>query len=556
MKKLFVLIITVFLFISCVPKEQVKVTKIEDNIYKLLPETAVAVLKVSSYKKALDTFEKFDKKEIKYELEQFKKEAGFDPLNLNDLDNIGINTNKNFGFYVSDISWSDKKDLPCSVTMFVPCTDKAKVTKTIKDIFARNLPKLKWQQKENVHYIQPEKNEHLVITEREDYLFITINLEKTTEDLLNSLKFNVALSETPEFKKISKQIDTTEDICLFANFRNLISKQFLENINSRYERYIDVFKQYNDMTVTMDLDSKDLIINSVINIKEGSDLLKIYKFKFEKDSILKITSNPLLLFTIGANFTEYEKFFKKSQPDLILNRYYRAVEDINKNLELDVNKDVIENMAGSFNFGIFDGQTLNQMNFNLFTSISIKNEDKMNEVINKVISKLKEKNSRLIIKKDTIAGVEFNVVYVQFYRVYFGVYKNHFLFSMNKNFLEDTITGKLENGFVKNMEPELAENIKGDIYNVFLSFDEINKAINNIFPEPKRRAIPTIQKIQEILMKFEYLSSNTKVNGNAFYWNTKLKTRFEQPFFKALFELIDEQRKKRMEERLKKKEQK
>jgi hypothetical protein len=116
---------------------------------------------------------------------------------------------------------------------------------------------------------------------------------------------------------------------------------------------------------------------------------------------------------------------------------------------------------------------------------------------------------------------------------------------------EKAIQGKAASGFASGMkDKKLAEALKGESGFFYLNFDEALKVLNNLISAfgGEGEEIKTHPAMLEILPKLEYLLFTNKVDGNSFCVDYILKTRFTEPFFIAIKDLIQQMKTKFAEE--------
>ncbi len=566
----------IFIFIlvigltNCQDKKQIPVSA----IYNYMPHNTIFFVKLSSIKKTLKTISADKNKifghNIEKELKKTQKTSGINPLNITELQKTGLDINKEYGLFISN--FKKNKNYSANVTLFFPTKNPGLFIKKVQDIISKEEKNIKWHTKSGIIYSLQAKND-IAITEKNDIVFITIKenklepkkvIEKETKkeaekkieiktksnqeinDFLDSLKIKKSLWETPSFKNAASKINTNEDLSFFINFKQVFTKSNLDNLKTilpekekkARDQLLKMFKDYNEFLCTIDFDSKDLLIKYLLQIRKGSKIAKLYNFKFDKNPLLRVSKMPILLIAAGINFIEYEKYINnllKASQTIKYDEFYKKFK---QETGFDLKEDIISNLAGSINYAFFDGKTCNMFNINGFLSIAIKNEKKMNKVIDNLIAKLTKK-FQIPVLEEKIDSINVKALNIQFYKIYYLVYKKNLIITTNKEYVTNIISGSTSSGFTAKMEKDLAEKLKKEIFNFYWDFNQTSMAIDSFLAGRPAGSMPEADKIKKSLSKLNYLLYNTYYKDNILFGDLKLKTKFSRPFIIELTETIN-----------------
>jgi hypothetical protein len=538
------LILVLWGVLSCQTKALIEEPEPKATIFSLMPSETIAAVKFSSYEKILyiinsyiarlDTGEKAD-------IEEMKTELGFNPFDLQEMKKRGVDTAREFGIGFSHFSWNQRKNQPrFNMNMYVPVSDSALYIGVMKQVLQKNYPQLEWKTEKNISYVLNHELS-FAITDQKDYVIMTTSIEQPPSSFLPSLQPNLSLADTVPFKAIQAKVDISEDVCGYIDYsRFFTEKNVVKMFPGTLAASMKALSGYQDMLATIDLDSRDFLVEMAISMKPGADVLKMTRFTFDKTPLLKIKNNPILFLATGANPVYYVQNLKNSMGAGFLPRYDKIVQQVKKEFGIDFEKDIVQNMEGSLNYGMFDGGSLGPGKYNSVLSFNVKDPRRMKEVLDTLLPKLalKLQHSMVRMRNATIEGVATTVFQTPLAQMYIGIKDKNVIIALDREMYVAAITGTVESGFSSKMGTAMAVKIKGDFYNLFVDFNEVQKAINNIFPGTQKRRNRVVSRISNMITPMKYLFIDSHVEGNTFYGSIVLKTKFTQPFFIGLQEII------------------
>ncbi len=526
-------------------KKQVKSRN--DGIVKILPETTNFLMKVNSlengYKHLAVTKDSILGYKIE-EVEEMVKELGLNLLNLEELIGYGVDIKGELGFAVSNIKWnSEKKEPTADFIVFIPITDPTKIIETVKTKITTVQKDVKVEVKDNVTKIFDDKHWLYFIT-KDKYLLVVMNITSDAKDTVESIvSGKTQLLNAKTFKSITSKVGSAEDLFLYGNVTDVVNanydilKKDLQESPDLKEigNILDYIKEYGSFAASLNLQSTDFNADGVIETIETSSLLKILKdVKFNKDFVLSFKEHPIFLFSLGMNAKEYYKMFEKILSGSAQTEMKEGMAEANKMLEIDIEKDIIDNIEGNMNFGIYDGASINQMNYNAVMTLNFKDGKKASEVLDKLLTKIPaEKTANL--KKDKVGDIEVYVYTEMIFSLYFAIVKDSLVVSSSKVYFEKAITGTVKEGFTSKIADKLLVSyLTNNVNSFYISVEEGYKVFTNF----KAQMGQIDASIETTIQKFQYLIATSYVENTAFYSNFTVKTKFEEPFFLELAKII------------------
>ena len=557
-----------------VPAEVPDAEKTEiSGIVKSLPETAELVVKLGSAKNLYHhlsvTGNSIFGHPVKT-IEEIKTTLGFNPLLISDLEANGLDTEKEIGFLLDDIRLPEKKpdDLSSpgkegthifNFLLFIPVTDGRKVTEKISAVLTdysaeKGDSGFKTSQEAPFTVFTSETDPHKVyLFEKDNYLFIGTNSQGSDpKAFMESFATGKSdLSETGNFRNVADSIASGEDF--FAYF----------NVKKFFEKNLEAFKNYSDTSagtgkpdmskflkylkgwdaggISADLDNTDLVMNSVVHADPGSEALKIMEdVQFRKQIVLGIPEKPVLLTSMGINWTEYYKMLSDSMTDNDRKKLRARLEKIRTEKGIDIEKDLIENSAGNLNLGIYDGASISAMNYNALLTLSIRDEAKAESLIEKIVAQLPPAQKAGVTKMDVGKTKAHVIPIFGFFQLYVGIKDHNLIVSVGKSMFEKAVSADISTGFTSAIQDKaLAEILKEDAGSFYLNIDETFKAVKNFSAIMPASIRPVYEKLSEVSDQFGYILSNSNVKDSSVFGQLLIKTNFSEPFFREMLKYSD-----------------
>ncbi len=529
-----------------------------DNVAKLLPENTEFMLKFGSVETIYKHFSVTENSvfgEPVKEIEDIKAELGFNPLAVSDLKSNGFDTGKEFGFMINDFNYKNEKP-DFNIMLFIPVTDGQKVVDKIKSWAKKDNPEVKFSQDGKITTIE-EKNDKFYMFTKANYLFFGGNTKtKDAKAFAESVASGkTSLHKAKIYKEAAEKVPE-KDLFAYINVPKVMVK-FLEAIEAASDKpgnakmpdiskSMKYLKDYEGACLSVDLENNDLVINGAGNMVSGSKLHNIYKgVKFKKDIIIGIKDNPAALLSFAFNAQEYYEMILGTLPEKELNQFKNGLLEAKTKTGIDIEKDIIGNLAGNFNLGIYDGLSINMMNYNTVLTLSIKDEALMKNVIEKAIASIPPEKQQMAVKIK-LGGIDVYAISVLgMTQLYIGIKDKNLIVSVGKPMFEKAVSGKVSSGFTSAMkDKKLAKALKKEDTNLlYLDVSEIYSAVKNFTALAHKSSPgkpPVDPKIEELIGQFDYVLSSSWIKGNSAITEMTVKTNFKEPFFKGLVNVSKE----------------
>ncbi len=555
MKKLmvFTVILALLFPISCTKKEK-------EGLSDLIPADTQVYLKIpslSSLHQNLNVTENSVMGKTIPNISFLETGLGFNPLKLNDLQAQGIDVNKSLGLILSDISIhsveNKEPDFKAQVMLLLPVSDYEKFNGMMQETIQKLKPEFTIAQMDEITVIHPDKGKKSILfTQKNNYMIATVDpLGNDSTSLLNAIISDKStLSENSNFQQVASKLDKENNIFVYADIQSIIGKVFSNLVKltdelpeaqkKQMEKGLEFTKDYLGAGLSVDLESSDFCLESIMNLKPESKVLKIMgDVDYNKDLLLGIDKTPLMIIGIAFNFSEYLNLIIETLPPQNQEIFEETTKKFYSQMGLDLEKDIIANMSGSMNFGIFEAENISMTNTNAFISMGIRDETKAANMMNTLIENLPSKQQPLIQKEEVI-GIEAYVATAGFFRIFTGIKNNSLFMTFGQPMFETIVSGKPSSGFIsKIQDKKLADILSGDYSYFYLNIDELMKAQKNL-----ANVIGFLsklgQKVTEIASQFEYLLSYSSFEDSSLYGEFIVKTRFDRPFLQGIMNNVDQ----------------
>ncbi len=570
---LLLIVLVLFSFYNCNKKSAVKndgEKEVSENalnelkgIDLLLPASSIGVMKFKDLKPFYDEIIPalgLDNKDMVKAIDAI----GFNPMKLDELNGFGIDQSREFGVVLNEFAIEDDtfKDPPVfNVTFFIPVIDGSAVIEKVINIIKKKKPEFKYEEKDGYYNFPTKETEpKVVLKEYKGYVFVTIAYKSDPQSFFTKLGKD-PIGNLELYKKLMSQIGRDSNLVFFGNFENApFLAQLSDSLKKKYSKGpnfsgLEFLEGYKGFVMSLNINGPDMLIDSYGIISESAPIMNLYKgVVYRKNTVLGIKENPLLYFSFGVNPGEYYKMIKKSFTEMQIEKFNSSVEEFKVKSGIDLHE-IIANLGGNFNYAMYDGKGINIASYNTVFSLTVKDESKGKLLLDKLMEILKNKaGDKISLKKENISNVETIIVLAPPAQFYLGFKDSTLIFSTNKSYYEQALTGKTETGFTANMDKDLAEKfIKGDAF--YLSLDEGLKVFENFKPfvmmglskfnKKENNADSVIDKITNTINNFQYIMSSSIKNDNGlFKMNFILKTRFKKSFISGVIDIIKSFKKK------------
>jgi hypothetical protein len=543
----FVMVLALVFLVGC-PKKEKEIEKIAE----ILPENTEVLVKFSSFEAIHKNSAMTDTSVLGQPiegLEDIKEALGFNPFNLEELKAHGFNPAKEFGFLVTDIIVEESGAEPnFTGLVFVPVTDEKKAVETIKTAIQKESPDVKITEEEDITVFEKAGDDvKLYMAEKGKYLFIGANPKVDAKPFIQSILSGEAfLTQGKNYQDVVTKMSPEEEVFVYANIGKILEKN-LENIKNLSKQSarpgapdmsatLDSLSGYQGAGISLDLESPNFVLKSVANIAAESRLLKLLEgAQMNKNAVLGLPEHPVLLISAALNASEYYKLFVEALPEEEANNVKMQLEGMKSMTGIDIENDVINNIAGNLNLGVYDGGSITMGSFNTLITLTVKDEAVMKGVLEKVIAMLPPPQQEMV-SQQTVGDTEAYVVMAPMLpvQIYVGIKDNTLIVAAGKPMFEKALKGDVSSGFTAQIEEkELVETLKSDGSVLYINADETMKAAKNfeMFLSGFTGGEGIDPKIQDAVSKFEYILASNKLDGTTVSGELIIKTKFTEPFF-------------------------
>jgi hypothetical protein len=480
------------------------------------------------------------------EASKIEKNLGINPLSIWDLKSIGIDTTKETGFFISRMRIKKKEKPVMNLFLYLPLADYSLFMERIKSTVEKKAPEVTFSEKEGYTVMEKEgQKDKIYLIKIKDYLLIGTNTNgDAVPDIKKILSGKNNLIKSKGYRNFSSRFKSSGKIYFYANINKILknNRDSLKDLYESMEMYdkrslkmlLDAYQDYRSAAITLDLDNSDFNLGIYYLMKPGAKTLSLFKgILFNRTSILGIKKNPIVMAILGFNTEKYYNYLISMMPKLITTSLEKKFADIKKKYKLDVEKEIIPNLGGNFNLGIYDGKSLNMFNYNALLTLTIKNRQAIKKAIKKITSTMPEQ----VIKREKIAGVNAEIYSMGMVNIYTAFKGNQLILSPSKPVFEEAIMAKKTGGFINKInDKKLSASMKKDVSMLYFNVDEAMLAAKNFGRLSKTKS----PELENQIKKFVYLLISSKIKKNFVSGQFIVKTRFDEPFFIGLKKFIDE----------------
>ncbi len=530
------------------------------DLETMVPESADAMIRLGSLSSLYDhlsvTETTFFGEPIE-DLSEIKEELGFNPFSLAELEQNGIAVSKPLAIVINSLRWSETEEGPKpDFSIMIPVTDYQKAKDRFMGSLKAENSETQIQEKNGFTRFTIPGEEGGYIGKKGDYLLLANSPEEEgagyMEAILNPEK---KLSKNELYREIKGGLDADEDIFAYINIKKIAETQMAalkkllaraeeeeEGVETQTNMNLESLKDARGMGFTLNLDSPDLMIRSLVKMVPGSKTLKMMEnIQFDKSVVFGIRENPMLLLSLGIDPALYYQMMIDAMPPERQEEFDSELSAIKAQYGIDIKTDLIDNFGGSFNLGIYDGASINMMNYNTLISANLKDPARMNTVIEKFMAKLPPEQQSMIVKS-TYEGVPTYTINVMgMMQVYIGIKGNNLILSVGQPMYQKALNADAGAGFIANIDdPKLKAVLTDKTSNIFyLNALELGKAVRNFWAmiQQMKQVPPPSQEVWAMADHFKYLLSTTTLKGADGVGLMTLKTDFSKPFLKGVLDV-------------------
>ncbi|HXK49981.1 MAG TPA: hypothetical protein PKW56_05905 [Clostridiales bacterium] len=562
MKKIFVLVSLVFIivFTGCSGKTEAKKTADSDIAKKYAPENTVAMLRFSSAQKLFTTFgagpDSFMGEPVPADRSEVVEVLGFDPMNPAEYDKAGLDINREFGIVVSglNIKGNEGEETSADIDILFPVTDGQKAYTRLKEVINSKKDETTTVTEENGMLIIIKSGEEDVkVTVKNDAAYLVFrmafNSASTAQDVFAAGK---KLADNPNYKETASSVNIGSDIGFYIDFKNLFmnNEEALKKLSlnpvfaENNIKSLEYMKYYRGAGFSVDLEKSDFAVNMAAYIDAGNPFQKmIENVKADRSVVLGMKKNPALLFSAFLNASEYMSFILETLPLETKQSYEQELVNIKNQTGIDLKTEIIDQLAGSINLGMYDGSTINMMNYNTVLNFNVKDPGAFIATLEKIgpMANMTKADPAQTFTDIEIGGnVSVYSVNIQMMMAYIVIDGNNVSFCTSKEMAADALNKK-DKPFTDNIDGELKKQLENDQSCLYLDIDETYiaaKSIYQFFVGISGGESIIDAKTDAFAGKFDYLYAGGEWKGEKAESRLVLKTRFSKPFFIALQEEI------------------
>ncbi|MFO7810896.1 MAG: hypothetical protein R6V47_05950 [Candidatus Delongbacteria bacterium] len=530
---------------------------------KYAPEHSIGLLKFSSIENLFTVFEFDPGSGLGSEMglpekEEFKKIIGFDPTVLSEYERIGFDTKREFGIVLTGliIDGNEPENTSGNIGLLFPLTQNSNAYDFIKQRIASSDDKSVVMTEENGMIMIRDNTDSGVlatIKSNDDYLVLNlaVNSDETAETFFRSVGH---LKDNANYKEVSKEIDLGSDIAVYFDAQEFITtnsaglKDLSKNplMGQNQIGSVEFLDFYRGMGIVSDLSATDLRISSVAFVEKDNMIHKMTRGKDNKSAILDIEKKPAVLLAFVFNAKEYLDYMLKVMPEENTAEFEKQVQSYKNSMDIDIKEDIIYQLAGSINLGIFDAASINMMQYNTIFNFNVRDRSRFLELLEKVapVANMKKMDSDeisgIVQDNDLSANTDMFSVNLGMSFLYVIVSDENVSVCTSRDLAAD-ITKKDTETYLSELEKDIAEGLKNDKNYFYIDFSETYIAVKNIYQffagmtGSKNTLSPGVD---EFVKNFEYLYAYGNVKGEAAKSEFILKTKFTKPFFISLKEEI------------------
>jgi hypothetical protein len=519
--------------------------KEEKNFNQLVPENTKLLLEFNSFDSIADVLQPI----LGGKSALLKAFIGFDPLNKEDLKEFGIHPDKQFGLFFSEfdlstLSTTGKPDFTIAVA--IPIVSGVSLVSNIESIIAKKSPDFKFDKKDGVYKLPfPTPETTVLMKEISGYLFIAAGKEEKPKDLLLSIGKS-SINDSAIYRKISAELPSDSSISFYGNFQDgkLFSNLF--NQVEKLQKYqkgpkFDMktwFKGYKGFKVSIDLNSPDLKIDSAAFFSKDAPINELQKsISYDKAPLFSINKNPALILSFGLNFSKYiDMLFNSMTDNKISTQVNQKFDKIKEAYGIDLHNNILNNLGGNVNLGIYDLSTLKTLKFNGLLSISLKDTKKIIESLD-ILKGFAVKSEKFNLTVETIEDVQTFVITTGPVKIYMGV-KNSLIISSDLDVYKQALGGDVNSGFLPKMkDSSLQKTFKNSDF-FYLDFSQLLTGLQSASvlgtKDSSNPFLANLDKIIKIVEDFEYILLSNQIKQEIKTSSLLIKTKFNESFIAGL----------------------
>lgn len=534
------------------------------DVAEMAPESSELLIRVPALESIFNIFSITENSVLGQpieDVEDIQEELRFNPLKLSEWKARGVDVTKSFGLIIDSLEISaENKKFSFNGAVFLPVTDANRAMDALKTIISKETPEIEWSTDGPFTMLKsPDGDDKSYFFEKAGYLFIGGAPDKDPRPFMERIaKAGKGLAENDDYKKATDRLSDKQEIFAYIDAARMMGKNIeavkklaRESAEKKsgfdLAKNIDYLKDWKSAGLGIDFDTKDFIIDSVVNMEPGTKTLALVKdVHQDKGIVMGIKDAPALLISFGVKAREYYDMIMESMSEENRLRFQNKLEGIKADFGVDLASDVIDNLAGSLNLGLYDGVSINMMNYNALLTLNLKDGAKMTRVIETIIDRMPPEQKNIIQKITVETQESYMISFMGMVQLFMGVKDNNLIVALGKNMYDKALAADVNTGFLTNIkDPDLVSALKSDATSIFyLNAQETFKAVRNFAPMLQHLSgDPGKPLIDETLInavnQFNYLMSSSKVKDNDIISSLIIKTNFMDSFFQGVTNIAD-----------------
>ena len=487
------------------------------------------------------------------DIRQIQTGLGFNPLNAQAVKQNGFDLEKPFCLAGANmkVKPEDRQEPAFDGFGLLPVADGAAAMKTIRSGFEKNDIAFVDAEKDGLRFIQWDNGiERGCVAVRDQYLYMTINSQSRPQAFLESIIENDdSLTDAKAFRDIASDTDLTRDLVVYCNISDMVEanakqiEQTAGNHSAQADDTLASLRQYGSAAMTADIGSPDLSVDTTLALADDHEVGKLWsRENVKRDKVLSIAEPAALLLSFGLDVKAYYEMVIEMMPPAPEASAKNRLQAFKEKTGIDIETELLDNLNGSLNLGFYDGASITMFNYNALLTAGVKDEKQMTRLIDKAV-KLLPPEKQAMISRQSVGGTEAYVVNPGMVQMYAGVDDHKLLLASGKPIFEKALTGDKNEGFVQNLTDErLKERISGRSNIFYLNMDELLKTVNNfaMFLAEPAGGVQKFKDKLEAAGRFQYVLASSELDQNTIKSLFFVKTRFTQPFFVELAQMIDQ----------------
>lgn len=494
------------------------------------------------------------------DIDDIRESLGFNPFSLTDLKANGIDTARSIGVAMTGFRVSPESQEPSmNLALCLPAADAGKVMTRFQEIIRKDSPEVVLDQDGGMtRFSHPDEKMTGYFFEKGGYVFLTANPAGDSRPLAQAIRSDQpALAKSKRLADILADVPSDNRVFAFARVAKLLEgnldalaamvrKQAAEDeaapVGPDIGKNLENLKDCETAGLSIDFTGSDLAGQGAFRMLPGARALKaVSDLRFDKRVVLGMAENPLLLLSAAVNPTEYYRMIVETLPEEQIKTFRSALEGIKADYGIDVESEVIGNLAGNINLGIYDGVSINMMNINLVLTLNLRDPAKMQGVLDKVVAKIPPEQQSMVVKAP-VNGVDAYVVSLMgMAQIYVGIQNQTLIVTVGKPMFEKALAADPAKGFLTRMTDEaLVSALTRDLSSIFyLDAQETFLAVKNFSAFLQQAGgegnQPIItDQVSSAVDRLDYFLTTTRVREQTFLSDILVKTRFDVPFFEGI----------------------